>query len=44
MAFKIDPPIPTDLAKRLIDEGIQSISFNPDPVIDTWLYIAGVET
>lgn len=33
-----------DLAKWLLDEGIESISLNPDSVIDTWLYIAGVET
>lgn len=33
-----------DLAKWLVDEGIESISLNPDTVIDTWLYIAGVET
>ena len=32
-----------DLAKWLLDEGIESISLNPDTVIDTWLYIAGVE-
>jgi pyruvate, water dikinase len=32
-----------DLAKWLVDEGIESISLNPDTVIDTWLYIAGVE-
>lgn len=32
-----------DLAKWLLDEGIESISLNPDTVIDTWLYIAGVK-
>ncbi len=32
-----------DLAKWLLDEGIESISLNPDTVIDTWLYIAGVD-
>ncbi len=32
-----------DLAKWLVDEGIESISLNPDTVIDTWLYISGVE-
>ena len=30
-----------DLAKWLLDQGIGSISLNPDTVIDTWLYIAG---
>ena len=30
-----------DLAKWLVEEGIESISLNPDTVIDTWLYIAG---
>ncbi|MCZ6803307.1 MAG: phosphoenolpyruvate synthase [Proteobacteria bacterium] len=33
-----------DLAKWLLDEGIESISLNPDTVIDTWLYLAGVDT
>lgn len=32
-----------DLAKWLVDEGIESISLNPDTVIDTWLYLAGVK-
>ena len=30
-----------DFAKWLLDEGIESISLNPDTVIDTWLYLAG---
>lgn len=29
-----------DFAKWLIDEGIDSMSLNPDSVIDTWLYLA----
>lgn len=29
-----------DFAKWLMDEGIESISLNPDTVIETWLYIA----
>ncbi len=33
-----------DLAKWLVNEGIESISLNPDTVIDTWLYVADVET
>ena len=32
-----------DFAKWLLDEGIESISLNPDTVIDTWLYLAGVK-
>ena len=28
-----------DFAKWLIDEGIETISLNPDTVIDTWLYL-----
>ena len=32
-----------DLARWLMDEGIESISLNPDTVIDTWLYLAGVK-
>ena len=31
----------TDLARWLVDQGIESISLNPDTVIDTWLYLAG---
>ncbi len=30
-----------DFAQWLIDEGIETISLNPDTVIDTWLYLAG---
>jgi len=30
-----------DLAKWLREEGISSISLNPDTVIDTWLHLAG---
>ncbi|MCB1922695.1 MAG: phosphoenolpyruvate synthase [Gammaproteobacteria bacterium] len=30
-----------DLAKWLLERGINSISLNPDTVIDTWLYLAG---
>ena len=29
-----------DFAKWLIEEGIETISLNPDTVIDTWLYLA----
>lgn len=29
-----------DFAKWLIDQGIETISLNPDTVIDTWLYLA----
>jgi pyruvate, water dikinase len=29
-----------DLAKWLVDEGIDSLSLNPDTVIETWLYLA----
>ncbi len=32
-----------DFAKWLVEEGIESISLNPDTVISTWLYLAGVE-
>ncbi|MFK8068550.1 MAG: phosphoenolpyruvate synthase [Gammaproteobacteria bacterium] len=32
-----------DLAKWLLGEGIESMSLNPDTVIDTWLYLSGVE-
>lgn len=30
-----------DLARWLVDQGIDSISLNPDTVIDTWLALAG---
>ena len=30
-----------DLAKWLLDEGIQSMSLNPDSVVETWLFLAG---
>jgi pyruvate, water dikinase len=30
-----------DLAKWLMDEGIESVSLAPDSVVDTWLYLAG---
>ena len=30
-----------DLAKWLLDEGIESMSLNPDTVVDTWLFLAG---
>jgi pyruvate,water dikinase len=29
-----------DLAKWLMDEGIESVSLNPDSVVETWLYLA----
>ena len=29
-----------DLAKWLMDEGIESVSLNPDSVVDTWLFLA----
>jgi pyruvate,water dikinase len=29
-----------DLARWLVEEGIDSISLNPDTVVDTWLYLA----
>ncbi len=30
-----------DLARWLLDEGIDSISLNPDTVVETWMYLAG---
>jgi len=32
-----------DFAEWLVDEGIGSISLNPDSVLNTWLYLAGQE-
>ena len=31
-----------ELARWLVDEGIDSISLNPDSVLETWLFLAGV--
>jgi pyruvate,water dikinase len=31
-----------DLARWLVDQGIDSISLNPDTVVATWLFLAGV--
>ena len=31
-----------DLAEWLLDQGIESISLNPDTVIDTWLRLASM--
>lgn len=31
----------TDFAQWLVDEGIDSVSLNPDTVVDTWLQLAG---
>ena len=30
-----------DLARWLMDQGIDSISLNPDTVVETWLFLAG---
>jgi pyruvate,water dikinase len=30
-----------DLAKWLLDQGIESVSLNPDTVVETWLFLAG---
>ncbi|MFQ5548723.1 MAG: phosphoenolpyruvate synthase [Woeseia sp.] len=30
-----------DLAKWLVDKGIESMSLNPDSVIETWMFLAG---
>jgi pyruvate, water dikinase len=30
-----------DLAKWLLEEGIESMSLNPDTVVETWMYLAG---
>ena len=32
-----------DLAKWLMEQGIDSISLNPDTVVETWLFLAGQE-
>ncbi|MEC7803394.1 MAG: putative PEP-binding protein, partial [Pseudomonadota bacterium] len=30
-----------DLAKWLVDQGIESMSLNPDTVVETWMMLAG---
>ncbi len=30
-----------DLARWLLDEGIESMSLNPDTVVETWMFLAG---
>lgn len=30
-----------DFARWLLDEGIDSISLNPDTVVETWMFLAG---
>ena len=30
-----------DLARWLMEQGIDSVSLNPDTVVETWLYLAG---
>ena len=32
-----------DLARWLLDQGIESISLNPDTVVETWLFLAGTK-
>jgi pyruvate,water dikinase len=32
-----------DLARWLLDQGIESMSLNPDTVIETWMFLAGEE-
>ena len=33
-----------DLAMWLLEQGIESVSLNPDTVVETWLYLAGKQT
>ncbi len=33
-----------DLARWLMEQGIESVSLNPDTVVETWLFLAGKET
>ena len=33
-----------DFAKWLLDEGIESVSLNPDTIVETWLFMAGKQT
>jgi pyruvate,water dikinase len=33
-----------DLARWLVDQGIDSLSLNPDTVVETWLFLAGIKS
>ena len=33
-----------DFARWLLNQGIDSISLNPDTVVETWLFLAGIKT
>jgi len=33
-----------DLARWLVDQGIDSVSLNPDTVVETWLFLAGMKS
>ncbi len=33
-----------DLAQWLVEQGIDSVSLNPDTVIETWMFLAGLKT
>ncbi len=33
-----------DLARWLMEEGIDSVSLNPDSVVETWLYLASIDS
>ena len=35
------PSDPPDLARWLMEQGIDSVSLNPDTVVETWLYLGG---
>ena len=42
-----DEPRRGDIPGRqatLLDEGIESMSLNPDTVVETWMYLAGQKT
>ena len=30
-----------DLARWLVEQGIESMSLNPDTVVETWLFLSG---
>ncbi len=33
-----------ELARWLVDQGIDSVSLNPDTVVETWMFLAGIKT
>jgi len=33
-----------ELTRWLVDQGIDGVSLNPDTVVETWLFLAGIKS